>query len=432
MTVMEQSMKHSLLRHTGAFLLSVLLAVILLLLGACLPQDPIDTNIYISAEAMLEEGSYPYMADRSFASLLDRTTDALILAESKAASVTNLETIFTNPQYIYDNPEGSAVYDFFLYAQDPHPEPAKFYVHYWMGFRPVIRLLLTFLDYHQILRYTAVVFFVLLAAVICSIAGKVDTRSAFLFALSIIFIRPHVVSVSLQFVPCFLIAFAAMLAVPWIHSTKKWESVFFLELGILTQYFDFYTTPILTFALPMTYLYLLRHREGSSTSLKNIGINAGVWSAGYGLMWLAKLVLTTLFTDVNALAQGFSSFSGRIGIEKVSGMESLYSPVAALRSVAVSLYSDREGKLILFALIGITAAVMLYRFFRDRHCLRELVPHWLLLLIAALPVIWFIVAAQPTANHHWFQYRGIAASFWALFLYLNLLLQKKQSNPSTT
>ena len=420
-------MKHSFFRHAAAFVLSVLLAVAFLLLGACMPQSQIDGNISGSAAAMLEEGSYPYMADRSHASLLDRTTDALILGESKAMTIRQWETIFTNPQFIYDNEEGSAVYDFWLYSQDPDPQPAKYYVHYWMGFRPVMRMLLTFLDYHQILRYTAVAFFVLLAAVICSIAGNINTKTAFLFALSIIFIRPHVVSVSLQFSACFLIVLPAMLLIPRLHRNKQWETVFFLELGILTQYFDFYTTPIITFALPMTYLYLLRQQDHAPNRLKDMGFNALSWCAGYGLMWLAKLALTTAFTDVNAFAQGFDSFGERVGIEKVSGLESLYSPVAALRSVAVSLYSDADGKLILFSAILLTAVLLLYRFLRNKHTLRDLLPHWQLLLIAAMPILWFIVAAQPTANHYWFQYRGICASFWAGFAYLQLLFQKKHA-----
>lgn len=418
-------MKRSLLTHTVAFLLSVLLAVGLLLLGACLPQQPIDQNIRQSAAGMVEDGDYPLMADKSFASMLDYVTDTLILAESKATTIRDWQTIFTNPQYQYPAEEGSAVYDLYQYSMDDAPEPSKYYVQYWMGFRPVMRLLLCFFDYYQILRYTAVAFFLLLAAAMCSVAGHTGTKSAFLFALSIIFVRPHVVAVSLQFSCCFFLALAAMLAVPWIHNHRKWESLFFLELGILTQYFDFYTTPILTFALPMTYLYLLRQRSGAYTSGKSLGLNALSWSGGYGLMWLAKLVLTTVLTPVNAIAQGFSSFSGRIGIEKVSGMESMYNPIAALRGVFVSLYSDPTGKLVLFAAVFLSLVVLLFRFLRDKHQPKELLTNWQLLVIAALPVIWFMAAAQPTANHHWFQYRGIAASFWAGFAYLQLLLQKE-------
>ena len=425
-------MKKTMLQHSGAFLLTVFLAVLLLLLGACLPQAPIDIHVRASAEVMAREGDYPVMADRSYASILDYVTDALILMESKSTSIADPETIFTNPQFQYPQEEDSTVLDLYQYSVDPDPAPTKYYVHYWMGFRPVMRLLLCFFDYYQILRYTAVAFFVLLAAVMCSVANRAGTRTAFLFALSIIFIRPHVAAVSLQFSCCFFLAFLAMLLVPRIHRNPGWESLFFLELGILTQYFDFYTTPILTFALPMTYLYILHYQSGEKCSCLHVLKEFGIWFAAYVLMWLAKLTLTSLFTPVNALAQGFASFSGRIGIQKVSGMESYYNPIAALRSVFVSLYSDPAGKLVLFSAVAVTFILLLVRFLRDKHQMIELLNHWQLLLIAALPVVWFIVAAQPTANHHWFQYRGIAASFWAGFVYLQYLLQRKTDSTAST
>lgn len=408
-------------KYLAAFVLSVAFALAFLLLGACLPQGPIDANVLSSAEKMVPEGDYPTMADKSFASMLDVTTDALILAESKATTISQWDTILTNPLYDY----GDGTVDSLLaYAQDSTLAPTSYYVQYWMGFRTVIRLLLCFFDYYQILRYTAVAFFVLFAAVMCSIAKRAGTKAAFLFALSIIAVRPHVVAVSLQFSCCFFIAFLAMLLVPKLHENRKWEPLFFLELGILTQYFDFYTTPILTFGMPMIYLYLLGRRENDAPGGKRIGMDAAAWSAGYGLMWLAKLSLTSLLTGANGIGQGFTAFAGRVGIEKTPGLESYYNPITALRTVFASLYSDREGKLVLLATVAAIAVWVLYRFIKDRHTLRECVSHWQLLLIAALPVVWFMAAAQPTANHHWFQYRGIAVSFWAGFLWLQLLLQR--------
>lgn len=411
-------MKHPLVRHAAVFLLSILFAIVFLLLGACLPQAPIDANVLSSAQGMAEEGDYPRTADKSFASILDYTTDALILAESKATTISRWDTILTNPLYDYG---GATVEDLLDYAGDPDPQPTGYYVQYWMGFRTIMRLLLCFFDYYQILRYTAVVFFILFAAVMCSLAKHVGIRASFLFALSIIFVRPHVVAASLQFSCCFFIAFLAMLLAPKI--SRKWESVFFLVLGIATQYFDFYTSPIITFGLPAIYLYLLQ-RETQAPGLKQIGINAAAWSAGYGLMWLAKLTLTSLLTSANGIGQGFSAFAGRMGIEKTPGLEEYYDPVMAIRTVFVSLYSDQEGKLVLFAAVAVTAAVLAYRFLKDRHSIREVAGHWQLILIAALPVVWFVAAAQPTANHHWFQYRGVAVSFWAAMLWLQLLLQK--------
>jgi len=92
-------MKNSLFRHIGAFVLSVLFAVAFLLLGACLPQAPIDRNAQLSAEGMMQEGGYPTMADHAFASTLDYITDALILQESKATTSAQWDTIFTNPLF---------------------------------------------------------------------------------------------------------------------------------------------------------------------------------------------------------------------------------------------------------------------------------------------------------------------------------------------
>ena len=62
------------------------------------------------------------------------------------------------------------------------------------------------------------------------------------------------------------------------------------------------------------------------------------------------------------------------------------------------------------------------RFLKVKPGLSGILRNKELILIALIPVIWFMAAAQPTVNHHWFQYRGIAVSFWAAFVYLQHLL----------
>lgn len=419
-------MKKTLIQHGTAFLLTLVLAIVLLLLGACLPQQPIDAHVLASAEAMLEDGSYPVVADKSFASMLDVTTDVLILSESKATTISQWETIFTNP--LYEEAERTPVEQLYLYASGEHTEISRYYVQYWMGFRPVIRLLLTFLDYHQILRYTAFAFFVLFAAVMCSISKHINPTAAFLFALSIILVRPHIIAVSLQFSCCFFIAFLAMLLAPRLQQNPKWETLFFLELGIVTMYFDFYTTPILTFGMPMLYLYTLRVCKGADNSAKQLGQNALAWCVGYVGMWLAKLLLTSSLTYANGVGTGFASFMERIGITKNPELASYYNPIMALRTVAMSLYSDQTGKWILLMVCGLSMMMLVFLFFYKKHSFRELLGHSSLLVIAALPIVWFMVAAQPTANHHWFQYRGIAVSFWAAFLYLQYLFAPSRNS----
>lgn len=418
-------MKKQIIRQTAAFFLCVVFAVVFLLAGACLPQQPIDANVLASAEAMLPDGDYPVIADKSYAAMLDVTTDALILAESKATTIAQWDTIFTNP--LYEEGEGGTVEQLYRYAAGENTQVSRYYVQYWMGFRPVMRLLLTFLDYYQIIRYVAFAFFVLLAAVMCSVAKHTDPKTAFLFALSVILVRPHIIAVSLQFSCCFFLAFPAMLLVPRLQKRAEWEGIFFLVLGIATMYFDFYTTPIITFGFPMIYLYAMNAAEGKTVSLKRIGANALSWAAGYGGMWLAKLLLTSLLTGADGIGTGMESFMGRIGITKTPGLESYYNPIVALYTVAKSLFSDERGKRILMVACVVVFILLAIRFLRCRCSFRQLFCHKELLVIAALPIIWFMVAAQPTGNHHWFQYRGIAVTFWAGFLYLQYLLQEKET-----
>lgn len=417
-------MKKNIIRQTAAFFLCVVFAVVFLLAGACLPQEAIDVNVLSSAEAMLPDGDYPRIADKSYAAMLDVTTDTLILAESKATTISQWDTILTNP--LYEQEGFGTVENLFRYASGENTEVSRYYVQYWMGFRPIMRFLLSFLDYYQIIRYVAFSFFVLLAAVMCSVAKHTDPKTAFLFALSIILVRPHVIAVSLQFSCCFFIALLAMLLIPRLQKKAEREGIFFLVLGIATMYFDFYTTPIITFGFPMIYLCTISAARQQTVSLKRIGANALSWTVGYGGMWAAKLLLTSLLTGADGIGTGMDSFMGRMGITQTEGLESYYNPIVALYTVAKSLFSDERGKSILLGACVALAIFALIQFLRCKRGFWDLFSHKELLVIALLPILWFMVAAQPTGNHHWFQYRGIAVTFWAGFLYLQYLLTPKE------
>lgn len=410
-------------KYAAAFLITVCAAVALLFAGACLPQSAIDENVKISAEQLYQEGVYPVIGDKSFAGMLDNYTESLILAESKAMSIREPETVFTNPLFTYW--EDAPMEDLVEYANDGNPTPSSFYVRYWMGFRWLIRLALTFLDYCQIRRYIAFAVVSLMAAVMCSIAKRTDTKLAFLFALSVILVRPYMIANCMQFSCCFLIAFVAMLEVPWVYENPKWERLFFMELGMITMYFDFYTVPLITFGLPLVYLYALRGWNGESMKLKTILKDLAVWFLAYGLMWLAKLVLTSLFTSVDALSNGFNSLFGRLGVTRTEGYEDYYSPYLALRNVFLTIAPDKEG-IVVFAL-GAAAVLgcFLFRAKRRGLAIENFLEEKNLILVALLPVIWFVATAQPIAIHHWFQYRTIALSYWAAGVYMVLTLRKE-------
>ena len=73
--------------------------------------------------------------------------------------------------------------------------------------------------------------------------------------------------------------------------------------------------------------------------------------------------------------------------------------------------------------VAILAAVIVICivFARRRVGLAGLKEHFVLLVVAALPLVWMLAAPQPTAIHYWFQYRSIAVSFWSFGMYCLLI-----------
>lgn len=405
-------MRKTIICGGGMFAASVVIAVLLLFLGACLPQHPIDIHVQESSEIMRKEGMYFRTVDMTLAGQLDNYTDALILAESKATTISNPISIFTNPVYSLSGGAGP-VEDLYLYAYADNPVITGAYTRYWMGFRSLVRLALCFLNYYQIKRYLAALFFALFSAVVCSIAKNVNAKAAFLFAASVILVRPNVVAISFQFSCCFFIAFLALLLIPWLLRHPKFEAVFFLEIGIITMYFDFYTTPVITLGLPLTYLYLLHHKNGKHLSVKRIGADTTSWFVGYGGMWFAKMVLTTVFTDVNGFENALFSFASRVGINKDPNFEAFYSPSYAFSKVKGVLYSDETGRTIFLTAVILIAVVLLTVSMWKRVRISNYAAHIGLLVLAAFPILWFAAAAQPTSIHAWFQYRSVVVLFWA-------------------
>lgn len=423
-------MKNAISRYVLAFFLSVFAAVALLLLAASLPQKPIDQNVLESVDLLLGEGEYHSMGGAERTAWLDNYTDALILSESKGTSIDQPRSIFSNPMYMCGFGDGP-VEDLWYYAYSKEPVARGTYSRYWMGFRAPMRLALSFLNYYQIRRVLSVLFFGLFTAVVCSLMKHINQKTAMLFALSIISVRPQVICICLQYSCCFLIAFLAMLAVPRLVRRPEYWGLFFMELGIATMYFDFYTTPIITLGLPLVYLYLLSRKEGSPIRGKKVVQYTLNWFLGYIGMWISKLILTTVFTKENAFLTAWKSVSVRLGIQEDRGADARYNPIQALEHIWEAVTSDGAGEKIAWMIIGAVLVVIVVLSFRKKLRLSDFTRHMPLLFVAALPIIWFMVAAQPIAIHSFFQYRSVVMIYWSLAAYVLLTFVDEEKNLCT-
>lgn len=397
---------------------------ILLAISLFLPQDRIHENVVASTFYMQREGLYPLAGDQSSSSMLDNWSEAIILMESDCMYEENYSYILTNPLFYYDG-EYEPLNLLALYIEDEAPAPSEFYTRYWMGFRSVYRLLLTFFHHYQIKTYMAASFFVLFCVVLLQICKNVDNRTAIAFAISMMLVKPNIISVSIQFSCCFFIAMLGMLLVPWISGNTKYEALFFAELGMLTMYFDFYTTPIITFGLPLIYLYVLSVSRGESFGMKRAAKNAVWWFCSYIGMWLSKLVLTAIFTSAPAFDAAFSRVAMWLGVGEHSQTSYEYDPVRALECVWESVVVDSDGAKVASILLILFLLLVVYLIFRRKIDLQACRKNAVLLLLASMPIVWFCVAAQPTISHAFFQYRSVVVAFWALGAYF-IQIRKKE------
>lgn len=412
-------------KYPIVFSISVILALALLILAAFAPQGRILDNLWESMDYLHMEGTYPHMADYKDASRLDNFTDILMLLETAGTNKQYLGSVLTNPVYVYDEAGADLPTLLENYLNGMPHDSVGYYVRYWMGFRVLLRIGLMFLSYFQIRRYLAVVFFLLFAAVMLDSAKRVDGKLAFAFAVSVILVRPQVIVNSMQYCCCFFIMFAAMLLTPAVHKRPNWERLFFMEVGLVTMYFDFYTAPLITLGFPMVYLYALGLKEGTVPSCKRLAGNTVAWFGGYVSMWIAKLVLTSLLTEINAVANGWNALMGRLGVSHTEGLEEYYSLELAMERLGDVIFSDPEGKVIFLGVLALVVLAVVWCATRRKDSGKEAKKLWPLLLVAALPFAWFLATIQPLAMHHYFQYRIIALTYWAAGTYVYFLLWGK-------
>lgn len=401
------------LRHLcWYFPLSVILCVLLLLMGTLLPQDRIDYRMKQSIDTILGEGLYPRIGDHEESSQLDSWTEALILMQS--TSMDRPVRILTNPQWSKPDPV-EALWKF--YEAKESEKKATHYVRYWLGFRTPVRLLMQVLNYTQIRKLLSWILYGLIIAVSYTVAQKTDKRAGILFAVSIILFKPQIICQNIQFCCDFFIAFAAMLILPKVNEKGEMNMLlFFFEIGLLTMYFDFYTTPIITLGYPLLFYYLLPQKQ-DSRKVSSMWKAVLFWIMGYAGMWLIKLCLVTVFTDIDGFANGFNSMFKRVGVNKMADSMEEYSILGALNAVFQTCFPERTERICLLLLLPVTIIVL----FQKRTKLGRLLQYGALLIPLLLSAIWIAAAAQPTTQHAWFQHRLMASAFYGFLLWMSSL-----------
>ena len=178
--------------------------------------------------------------------------------------------------------------------------------------------------------------------------------------------------------------------------TRRVCDLFFI-LGALTQFFDFYTVPVITLCFPLTVLLAAIRNEPAKKRFSTAALTVLAWLSAYVLVWAARLTLVELFTEDAAFTAAFSKFTSWTGIVD-DGVHSAFTPAKTASLVFQQLFTPQN-------IFCLSLMVAVWVFAMVRALVRKTVrtPRPLLLLVAVIPVIWMLAASRATGNHFWFQ-----------------------------
>lgn len=400
-------------KHISLFVVAIVITIIFcitsLYIAGLFPQTRVQKGLQESVQIFEREGKNPrFFNDKIRSSIFDNSSEAVILTSSFYMDTrTDPSTIFTKP---FNYGRISSMRD----VAFNNLGPDRYYERYWEGFRSIIRPLLSFFDYGEIrliIYFIVNILFVLAASLIFERFGASILLA---FALSIIVLNLIVISNSFQHSICFVISFFAIIVM--LRSKKvlnRFSLMFFCVTGMLTQFYDFYTVPLITFAYPMS-IMLLFLREESKKQTKPLLYGAVSWVSGYAGMWLTNLTLTSMFTPINALEKGFNSFFYRTGIANRS--EHSYSVFEALKSVISTLFLTKRIRMIFVFIIAIALLASIISIIKQRKFKTWWNRNFGFLVLASMPLLWYIIAAQPTIIHSFFQFRALGVTVFCFLI----------------
>ncbi|MDO4991159.1 MAG: hypothetical protein Q4E45_11705 [Eubacteriales bacterium] len=285
------------------------------------------------------------------------------------------------------------------------------YSRYCMGFRLPIRLLLVVTAFYGIRFLAAAAEYMLLALAMATTGRRGSGWTAAALAASLGLIEPWAIIGSMGYSTCIILL---LLLLIWLNCAKLELSDgrtfrLFCLFGALTQFFDFYTFPLLVFSLPL--LALIQRYRGRHVLKHAARLSAG-WLVSWVVTWLINMAAVSLFTEDRGIRDALTSAAYRLGVSGYRDTATSYSVAEAFRSVWAYLRLPSAGVLIP-VLLALLAGLYLYARLRwGRN--GKLAAY---LAVGSLGPVWIAVTAQPVIIHTSMQYRSLCTLFFALMLY---------------
>lgn len=413
---------------------TLLLAAVLACVGCNALAFRIDTpdmrqNAWQGAQMLSQEGATPQMIGGFKSAQLDNFTAVLMI---KTAAYTGEQSTPDKALggYRAELPAqaGQSGWEAFCTygdASETH-DGGLSYSRYWHGYTLALRLLLCVMDLANIQMTLYFAQTALFAAVLLLMARRGLYRAMPGFFLAYFLIMPMAASVCLQYAPASLVMLLACCAV-LLWDERIGEGIglpaFFTLVGLMTNYLDLLTFPLVTLGFPLSLLLALRLKtQDSGRSILALTIACCVgWGLGFGGMWALKWVLVGAAFGWERFIGIFTQIFLRVSSE--SNGEQL-SRIAVLK-MNLDVILAKKSYLLLMGATGLVVLADAVRR-RIRSGAKADKRVLALLIVAAVPFAWCFVMANHSYDHTYFTYRNMTMAVMALYTLLACVIGEKK------
>ena len=416
-------------RASSVILAAVLLCVLCNFAAFLIDTEDMRNHTWQGCLMLGEQQAIPQMVGGFSSSQLDNFTSVLIL---KTAGYVGEETLVQKALCGYRvdmlAQGGQSEWDAFCNYEfgENSPSGGLSYSRYWHGYTLPLRLMLCIFDAANIQMLLYFAQLALFIFVLYMMGKRGIGRLIPGFFLAYFLLMPFTSSVCLQFVPVTMLMLGACAVI--LLWDKKLDGIIgmpacFILLGILTNYFDLLTFPLVSLGFPITLLLALRLKtEDSFLRLFMLTAFCGIgWALGYTGMWTLKWVLVDMISE-------YSTFWGlltQIFLRTSDNGGELSRISVAMRNLNVIL--AKPSYLLTIGVTGIMTLLPAAKtVIRRKACfdLRAV----MLLIVAAVPFVWYFVMANHSYDHTYFTYRNVTMSVIAGLAFIASCLKEKSGD----
>lgn len=409
------SLFQSLIHYAFIVFMCSIIGAFLLLLAFLIPINNIDENVKVSAEYLATKEMYPHVYEWC-TSRLDLSTDSIMLL--KASDNTN-DTLINKIMNVYSGKiNGDMQYNTLInkYINDMEFDEISSYARYWHGYLVILKPLLYFFNYEEIITINGITQVILCLLIIVLFYIKEMKKYIIPYVISLLLIMPICIAKCLQFSSCFYIfnIITLLLLVAYWKNSKKNYLLIFLISGVLTSYFDFFTYPISTLGVPLVVYLIIDSKEKKDVLLDGIKATL-IWLFGYATMWFNKWLFASVLTKNNIIMDAINTILFRTQSIKIDEGEKASRISSIIKNINSFFNTPFKYILVLFVII------VVYSIIKNKKEI-DMYRAVTFLSISLMPIFWYIVVANHSYIHSYFTNKSLIVtvfSIMSLLIYTN-------------